>query len=237
MPVADRDMFAVEITLPDTKGLNETTEIADSVYNLLKQEDDVVGITRFIGCSSPRFHAAYAPKIAGTNYAQFIVNTKSVEATEALLDKYEPMLSEHYPNAFVKFKQLDFQNVPIFEYRFYGENIDSLRTAAEEMVAEMHKNPDIMYVHTDWQEQRPFIEVELDPVASSQLGINRTLSELQLALATGSTTVTSVWEGDYNVPVKIKDVNSQQFDCSDINNLYLSSAATSVPLRQIGDAH
>lgn len=237
MPVADRDMFAIEITLPDTKGLNETTEIADSVYNLLKQEDDVVGITRFIGCSSPRFHAAYAPKIAGTNYAQFIVNTKSVEATEALLDKYEPMLSEHYPNAFVKFKQLDFQNVPIFEYRFYGENIDSLRTAAQEMVTEMRKNPDIMYVHTDWQEQRPFIEVELDPVASSQLGINRTLSELQLALATGSTTVTSVWEGDYNVPVKIKDINSLQFDCSDINNLYLSSAATSVPLRQIGDAH
>lgn len=237
MPVADRDMFAVEITLPETKGLNDTKAVADSVYNILKQEEDIVGITRFIGCSSPRFHAAYAPKMAGTNYAQFIVNTKSVEATEALLDKYEPMLSEHFPDAFVKFKQLDFQNVPTFEYRFYGENIDSLRTVADEMMAEMRQNPNVMNVHTDWMNPRPIIEVELDPVASSQLGINRTLSELQLALSTGSTTVTNVWEGDYNIPVKIKDINSQNFNCDDINNLYLTSAAASVPLRQIGDAH
>ena len=54
--------------------------------------------------------------MAGNNYAQLIVNTTSYKATEALLDKYEPLYSERFPGAFVKFKQLDYQSYNPFEY-------------------------------------------------------------------------------------------------------------------------
>lgn len=237
MPVADRDQFAVEISLPEGSGLNDTKAIADSIYNALKRENEVVSITSFIGCSSPRFHGAYAPKIAGRNYAQFIVNTKSKEATVRLLDKYEPLYSERFANAFVKFKQLDYQNYTAFESRFYGEDKDSLQVVAEAMMAEMRKNPNLMNVHTDWQEPRSLIEVKLDPVATSQLGINRTTTEIQLALATGTTQVGQVWEGDYEVPLMLKDYKRDYLDCDEINGLYISSLGqAAVPLRQIGEA-
>ena len=237
MPTADRDQFAVEIFLPQGAGLNETKAIADSIYEVLSQDERTVSVTSFIGCSSPRFHTAYAPKMAGRNYAQFIVNTVSQEATIEMLDYYEPLYSEHFPNAFVKFKQLDFQNYDPFEYRFYGDDADSLRIVADEMMAVMRKNPDMMNVHTDWREPRSIIEVELDPVATSQLGMNRTMTELQLALSTGTTKVGQVWEGDYEVPIMLKDVHKEDLDCDDVNDLYLSSVGASVPLRQIGGAH
>ena len=237
MPIADRDQFAVEIFLPQGAGLNETKAIADSIYEVLSEDERTVSVTRFIGCSSPRFHTAYAPKVAGRNYAQFIVNTISQEATIEMLDYYEPLYSEHFPNAFVKFKQLDFQNYDPFEYRFYGDDADSLRTVADEMMAVMRKNPDMMNVHTDWREPRSIIEVELDPVATSQLGMNRTMTELQLALSTGTTKVGQVWEGDYEVPMMLKDIHKESLDCDDVNGLYLSSVGTSVPLRQMGEAH
>ena len=55
---------------------------------------------------------SYAPQIAGKNYAQFIVNTTSVDDTEAILDEYAGCVRA-FPEAYVKFKQLDYQNVPL----------------------------------------------------------------------------------------------------------------------------
>ena len=234
MPTADRDQFAVEIFLPEGSGLKDTRAIVDSIEPVLRQDDKVVSITSFVGCSSPRFHQAYAPKVAGRNYAQLIVNTKSQRATIDLLDRLEPLYSERYPNAFVKFKQLDFQNFNPFEYRFYGDNIDSLRVVSERMMARMRQMPELMNVHADWEEPRPLIEVELDPVSSSQLGINRTITELQLAVATGNTKMGQLWEGDYEVPLVLKDVSGSNLDCDDISNLYVGyHATTGVALRQV----
>lgn len=234
MPTAERNQFAVEITLPEGKGLAETQAVADSVYSLLKSDDRVVSITSFIGCASPRFHSAYAPKMGGRNYAQFIVNTKSNADTEALLDKYEPY-SDHWPNAFVKFKQLDYQNFTPFEFRFYGNDLDSLHRVAEDVMARMRQDDRVMNVKTDWEERRSLVEVELDPVAAPQMGMNRTLTELQLMLNTGTMQIGQVWEGDYEVPIIIKDAGNEDLDCGGIEDLYLSSGMNTVPLRQIAD--
>lgn len=235
MPVADRNQFAVEITLPKGKGLAETRAIADSVYHELRKDERVVSVTQFIGCSSPRFHAAYAPKAGGRNYAQFIVNTTSTKATEEVLDKFEPM-SDRFPNAFVKFKQLDYQNFTPFEFRFYGENLDSLHRVADDVMTLMRQNPDVMNVKTDYEERRPYIEVELDPVATAQLGMNRTLTELELMLNTGEVQVGQVWEGNDEVPVILKDKHNEELDCDGVGNLYMSAGINSVPLRQMADA-
>ena len=106
-PFADRDQFAVEIFLPEGKGLAETEAVADSVYHVLEQDDRVTAITTFLCCSSPRFMDSYAPQMAGKNYAQFIVGTTSNQTTLDLLSHYQPLLAEAFPNAYVRFKRLD----------------------------------------------------------------------------------------------------------------------------------
>ena len=58
-----------------------TAAVSDSLYKLLSEDERILSVTSFIGTSSPRFQATYAPNLAGKNYAQFIVNTASVEAT------------------------------------------------------------------------------------------------------------------------------------------------------------
>ena len=233
LPVADRNQFAVEITLPEGKGLAETKAIADSVATLLREDERVVSVTSFVGCSSPRFHAAYAPKAGGRHYAQLIVNTVSIHATEEVLQKFEPM-SDNFPNGFVKFKQLDYQMFTPFEFRFYGENIDSLHRVANDVMQLMRQDSRVMNVKTDWDDPRPYVEVELDPVTISQLGINRTLAELELTLNTGEMQVGQIWEGDYQVPLILKDARNEELDYGEIGNIYLSAGTTSVPLRHVG---
>ena len=238
VPFADRDQFAVEIYLrPDTP-LERTGAVADSVYRALRADDRVKSVTSFVGCSSPRFQMSYAPQIAGKNYAQFIVNTTSVDDTESILDEYADAWADRFPEAYVKFKQLDYQNVPSLEFRFYGSDIDSLRAAADRLMARMRQMPELQWVHTDYEDPRTIAEVRLDPVTASQLGITRTVVAANMALASGDVAVGSVWEGDYRLPVVLKrDARLGERSLSDIGDTYVSSPVpgVSVPLRQIAD--
>ena len=252
-PYADRDQFAVEIFLPDGKGLKETEAVADSVYRVLSNDERITGITSFIGCSSPRFMDAYAPQMAGKNYAQFIVNTTSDKATLELLANYQPQLSEAFPNAYVKFKRLDYLSVPELEYRFYSDNLDSLHVVAERLMERMREMPELEWVHTDFLQPYPIINVELDPVASAQLGLTRTTAAIALSATTSDLRVGQIWErrqvgdhssgmGDYELPIVVKDHADITF--SDIQNVGIATPVTmlsgglnttnsTVPLRQV----
>ena len=223
-PYADRDQFAVEIFLPEGKGLAETEHIADSVYNVLRKDERITGITSFLGCSSPRFMDVYAPQMAGKNFAQFIVNTMGEQETLDLLAQYQPRLGEAFPDAYVKFKRLDYMEVPELEYRFYGEDLDSLHVAAERLMERMRRMPELEWVHTDWLQPYPIINVFLDPVASSQLGITRTTAQLALSATTGDLQVGHIWEGDYELPIVVRDDSDMTY--SDIENLGIATPTT-----------
>ena len=238
VPFADRDQFAVEIYLRPDAPLERTAAVADSVYRVLHDDARVKSVTSFVGCSSPRFQMSYAPQIAGKNYAQFIINTTSVDDTEDILDQYADAWADRFPEAYVKFKQLDYQNVPSLEFRFYGSDIDSLRAAADGLMAQMRRMPELQWVHSDYEDPRSVIDVRLDPVTASQLGVTRTLAAVNLALASGDVPVGSVWEGDYRLPVVLKnDTRQGERSLSGIGDTYISSPvpSVSVPLRQIAD--
>ena len=251
-PFADRDQFAVEFFLPEGKGIAETRVLADSLRQVMQQDEQVKCITSFIGCSSPRFMTCYAPQMAGRNYAQFIVNTTSQQATLDLLAKYQPQWSEAFPDAYVRFKRLDYLEVPELEYRFYGEDLDSLHVVAERLMERMREMPELEWVHTDYLQPFPIINVELDPVASAQLGITRTTAALSLSATTNDLCVGHIWEGNYELPIIVKDDSDMTF--SDIGNLGIAtptamlsaglsalspqfSTNTTVPLRQIAKVH
>ena len=223
-PYADRDQFAVEIFLPDGKGIAETQAVADSVYHALRPDERITGITSFIGCSSPRFMDAYAPQMGGKNFAQFIVNTTSDKSTLELLAEYQPRLSEAFPNAYVKFKRLDYMSVPELEYRFYGENLDSLHVVAERLMERMRQMPELEWVHTDFMLPYPIINVKLDPVASAQLGITRTTAALAITAASTDLRIGQIWEDDYELPIVVKDNADMTY--SDVQDLGLPTPAS-----------
>ena len=220
-PYADRNQFAIEIFLPEGKGINETRQLADSMRLALQDDKRVKCITSFVGCSSPRFMTCYAPQMAGRNYAQFIVNTTSQDATLELLAEYQPQWSERFPNAYVRFKRLDFLEVPELEYRFYGENLDSLHTVAEQLMARMREMPELEWVHTDFLQPYPIVDVTLDPVATAQLGISRSTAALALSATSGKLRIGQLWEGNYEVPIVVKD--DADLTYSDIEDFGIAS--------------
>lgn len=233
MPFADRNQFAVEIFLPQGKGLDDTKVVADSLYRVLDADERVACITQFIGCSSPRFQMSYAPQMGGKNFAQFIVNTTSMDATVAMLDEYASKWAYAFPEAYVKFKQLDYQNIPDYEFHIYGEDIDSLRAVSEKLMTYMRDIDGIEWVHSNFDYPIVSQEVVLNPVVASQQGINRTTAALQIMMNTSDMSVGSLWEGDYEVPIVIHNVGSENMNMDDVGNILISTGMSSVPLRQV----
>jgi multidrug efflux pump subunit AcrB len=88
----------------------------------------------------------------------------------------------------------------------------------------MREMPELEWVHSDFLQPFPIINVELDPVASAQLGISRTTASLALSATTGDLRVGQIWEGDYELPVVMKD--SADLTFSDVQNLGLSTSQT-----------
>lgn len=236
MPMADRPCFAVEITLPMGSTLEQTAAVSDSLQKILQADERITSVTAFVGNSSPRFQATYAPNIPGSHFAQFIVNTESNSATEDILRDYAHY-ANYFPNAYVRFKQIDYQAVPNpIEVRFTGEDREALQAQADKLMAYMRTLPDKMqWVHSDCDGTLPCINIELRPDEATRLGITKSMLSMHLATALDGQPLTTIWEGDYAVPVKLYTTDTEvKMDYQGLENLLVPTAfGTWVPLRQV----
>ena len=228
LPVADRNQFAVEIYLPTGTDVDITAQVADSMEHILRQDPRVVSVASFKGCASPRFQTSYAPQIPGTNYAQFIVNTTGVEATDALLDEYTPKYTDYFPGARVRFKQLCYSDAayPI-EVRLSGEDLEVLKQI-----------PELILVQTDFNEPLPAVAVNLKEDEATRLGVTNLGLESTLAMRYGDgLAIANVWEGDYGIPVKLKSEKADRAVPTEVKDELIPVAAglADVPLRQVAD--
>jgi multidrug efflux pump subunit AcrB len=237
LPTAERDQFAVEIYMPTGTAVEKTAAVADSLEHILRADDRVVSVASFIGCSSPRFQTSYAPQLGGTNYAQFIVNTTGNDATVAILDEYAPRYRTAFPEAIVRFKQLQYSEAtyPI-EIRLSGDSISRLVSDAEKVAGILRSMPELNLVQTNFKEPLTATMVGIDEEASTRLGLSNAAIETAMALRYGpGLTVGTVWEDDYDINVVMKSTRSDSATADNVGDELIPVAAgvTSVPLRQI----
>jgi multidrug efflux pump subunit AcrB len=237
MPVAERDQLAVEFYLPQGSPLEATAAICDSMEHILRADPRVKSITAFVGESSPRFHIVYAPKMPSKAYGQFIVNTISNHATEELLDEYTDKYAFYFPEAYVKFKQLDFNamEAPV-EVRLVGDDFEELKQQAERLTSYFNTQDEYLFVRTSFGDMLAGANIEINAAEAGRLGIQKPLISMGLAAGLTGSSISTLWEGDYAMPVCILPENRQpNFD--DIQDVMVSGVmGASVPLRQIASA-
>ena len=236
LPKAEREFFAVEIHLRDGAPLEESAAVADSLATILKSDPNVTSVTAFIGQSSPRFHAAYTPQTPAANYAQLIVNTKSSKATTQVIRDYSRRYENYFPNAFARFKQLDYQSAknPL-EIRVQGEDWDLMAPIADSIMRYMVRQPDLQGVHCDYNNMAASTRIVLKPDEATRLGITQTMLSLYLLQATQGATVTTLYEGSYAVPVVLYTAGVSTMKPEELGAIQVPTAIPGiwVPLRQV----
>lgn len=237
MPTAERDQFAVEIYMPTGTAVEKTTQVADSLEHILRQDSRVISVASFKGTSSPRFQNSYAPQMGGSNFAQFIVNTTGVDATLELLDEYTPRYSGYFPEAVVRFKQLGYSEaVNPVEVRISGDSLSVLKDEADRIVEVLRTMPELELVRTNFNEPLAATRIELDEDESIRLGITNASLETALAMRYGSGfPVATAWEGDYDINIVLKSTKADSARYQDLGDerIAASGGLATVPLRQI----
>jgi multidrug efflux pump subunit AcrB len=236
LPKAEREFFAVEIHLRDGATLEESASVADSLANILRQDPRVTSVTAFIGQSSPRFHATYTPQTPAANYAQLVVNTKSSKATSQVLKAYNGKYENYFPNAYARFKQLDYQAVknPL-EVRVKGENWEAMKPIADSIQQFMLAQPELQWVHCDYNNVAASTRIVLKADEATRLGITETMLSLYLMQATQGATITTLYEESYAVPVVLYTAGINTLNADELGAIQVPTALPGVwvPLRQV----
>ena len=236
LPKAEREFFAVEIHLRDGATLEESASVADSLAHILRQDPRVTSVTAFIGQSSPRFHATYMPQTPAANYAQLVVNTKSSKATSQVLKAYNGKYENYFPNAYARFKQLDYQAVknPL-EVRVKGENWEAMKPIADSIQQFMLAQPELQWVHCDYNNVAASTRIVLKADEATRLGITETMLSLYLMQATQGATITTLYEESYAVPVVLYTAGINTLNADELGAIQVPTALPGVwvPLRQV----
>ena len=239
MPMANRPLFAIEVYLDPDSSIEQTQAVTDSLSRILRKDDRIVSVTEFIGTGTPRFHATYSPILPGPNVAQLIVNTKSNKDTRECLKEYESFYEHYFPNALIRFKQMDYQGVSIpVEVRVFGDDYEQIRAVSDSIKSYMSTLKMIKWVHSDGDNLIPTINLELKGDEATRLGVNRALMNMSLTSALNGVPISSIREGDVTIPVNLYSQDFQKDATYDnIGNTLVATAIPGqmVPLRQVAD--
>lgn len=233
-PELERNQFAVEVYLPTGSSIESTAKVVDSLENMLLKDRRVINVTSFIGTSSPRFQVAYAPNMPSPNYGQLLINTTSDKATRAIVNDYSDKYVNYFENAHVKFKVLALQlNKASIEVRITSDSIKDIRLVEKQVNDILKKTEHIAWARTDWDQKQQNIKVKLDRDKANRMGYSKGFVATSLMAGLEGLPLTTIWENDYPVEVRLTQEDSGSKSISTLENQYITSLTSfsSSPLR------
>ena len=84
-PSSDRLEVLVDMRLPEGGSFAATASSVRQLEDLLRDQKGIRSWVAYSGIGTPRFFLAFSPQLQTPNFAQFVINTDSVPAREALL--------------------------------------------------------------------------------------------------------------------------------------------------------
>jgi multidrug efflux pump subunit AcrB/outer membrane protein TolC len=236
-PLAERNQFVMDVWLPEGTKIEATDAAVRHIETVLSKEDQVKTYTSFLGESAPRFYYNVNPQTPAANYAQILVNTKSVKDTPQLVEKLRQQLPEVAPEAKVFVKELQQGQVmeaPV-EVRISGDDIATLETLGNQVEDVLRHTPGATYIHTDWHEDAWQVGVNVREEVANRMGLTNGVIAQQLAAGFEGAPVTTFWEGDRGVDVVLRLDPQDRQSFKDVSDTYVMSPVTGakVPLQAV----
>ena len=204
------------------------------------------GLTTFVGGGGPRFWFSVSPEQQQTNYSQVLIQLRDKEVTPEVVGPIQNALSREIPGAFVVVKQLQSNPVAFpIEIRLSSvsdidpadepADIENLRRLAGQVEGMLRGAEGVQTVQNDWFAESPSVRLEISPDRANLAGVNnRDVADSTTAAISG-TVVSTLREGNNQIPVVARLVPQERAQLSDVRDLYIypSSGPQKVPLRSV----
>ncbi len=259
-------LSTVDIFLPNDSALSETTAAAAKAREIIQRQADKMeaeesegaegehhllkSLTTFVGGGGPRFWYSLAPETKQVNYAQVIIEIDDKRRMSRFADMLQPALSAAIPGAYVDVQQLQTNGskfpIEIFvngraESTLSGETEDvaTLRKLANELESILRAVPDARRVRNDWFGQTMVARLQIDPDRANLAGITNEDVAASTTASLSGTPVTTLLEGDKQIPVVARLYRRERASVQDLENLYVypSNGGQPIPLKAISSMH
>jgi multidrug efflux pump subunit AcrB len=255
----------VDVWLPNDVNLQATGQAAQQVEDIIRQQATEWGkqhpgkdgkpaeilkyVTTWVGGGSPRFWFSLNPQAQQLNYAQVLVELSDKETTPAFVDHVQPILSSSLPGVRADYRQLQTNpiNYPI-EIRIASladvdnsaskQNMQTLRDMARKVEAILDESKVARRVRNEWQNESSQVTLKISPERANLAGISNYDVANSATGALSGIAVTTLQDGDRNIPVVARLRMDERAQLSDIQNLYVYSSqnnGSKIPLVQISD--
>lgn len=252
----------IDVWLPNGSNYGATNAAAKRVEQLVRQQAEEYGkahpekdgkpahilryITTFVGGGGPRFWFSLSPQPRQLNYAQVIVELNDKELTPGFVAQVQPVLDASIPGVQTDFRQL--QTNPLefpIDIRISSRadvapaanaaDVTELRSIAAQVEAVLHSVPAAVRIRNDWGDETPQVSLKINPDMANLAGVTNSDVASSATGGINGMAVTTLQEGNKNIPVVARLRVNERARLSDVENLYVYSSQTSnkVPLAQI----
>jgi len=232
----------IDINLPEDAPFALTDATAKQVERITQEfaateRQSLDSLAVFVGGGGPRFWYSLSPESRHANYAQVVMLFKDKHDTDEFLPPLQRKLSHEVAGARIDVRQLetgDAVGLPV-QIRISGLDIATIRSTAERVKQVLKSIPEAARVRDDWGEDRFSAGLAIDPDRANLAGVTNKDAAAASATAMNGYQVTTLREGDKQIPVVARLRADERAKLDDLNNLYVYSATGSqkIPLRQI----
>ena len=245
-PAGLRDQFFVKVWLPEGAPIAVTSELAQKVEKILvdispvedqgKTKHRLANVVSFVGTGGPRLMLTQEPEYDYPYYALLLVNTSDPNYTEDYARAVRNAVAE-IPQARITV-DLFMLGPPIRDpvaFRLSGQDADTLRRKAREMVGVFKGIPGTKEPYSNWGATGYQVDVKIDPYAANLAGVtNADVAFTTRALLSGAH-LTTYREGDHQVPVLMRTLREKRQDLDDLSGIFVNGTFGKVPLDAVAE--
>jgi multidrug efflux pump subunit AcrB len=252
----------INVRLPNDAPLSATNQAARRVEDVVRQtvsrfgqsqpeseggaREPLQSLTTFVGGGGPRFWFSVSPELRQLNYAQIIIQVDRKEDTPEIVDMLQTAVAASIAGAQVEVHQLQTNPVDYPVQIFLSGQADVSSTAATQEIRTLRNlaaqvqeillsSPKSASAYNDWGEESSEVRLQIDPDRANLAGVTNLDVARSSTAAMSGTVVTTLREGDKQIPVVARLRMEERAQLSDIQNLYVysSTGQQKVPLLQI----
>jgi multidrug efflux pump subunit AcrB len=242
MPKDLSQLAFIDVFLPEDASFSATGEAVTQVEKIVEEVSTakkmpIEAMSSFVGGGAPRFWYSLSPEAPHTNYAQIVLLFQDKHQTHRLLPYIQSRVSKEIANARIDVRQLengDSVGLPV-AIRISGADSGALRVTSERVQKVLREIPLVTRVRDNWGEDRFNVTLNVDADRASLAGLtNVDIADSSTAAVIGAQ-VTTLREGDKQIPVVVRLRSQEIAGLNDMNNLYISSRTSKhkIPLRQV----
>ena len=235
-PSSTRPEVVVELRLPEGSSLRATEQEAQKFAQHFAKDPGIVQYSYYVGQGAPRFVLTADPTLPNTNFAQFVILAKDLEARNTLLTKAQKIFVTDFPNVRGNAKVI--QTGPPDPYpvilRVTGHDHGKVRDIATQVRDVMAADKNLRDVNLDWNEKNKVMHVAIDQDKARMLGIDSRTLSLSLQTLLSGAPIAEFRENDKTVSIVFRVDAKNRADLSKMKDLNIHiGGGRFVPLDQV----